>query len=155
MYWNASFLRRILFLSQHCWFWGWWSSRTSTENWHFRNMSSVGAQSGECLILAQVMISWIVSSSPTLGLLVSVYQRGACLRSSASLSLSPSLCPSPVCTLPKVNKYLKNKNLETWVKWTVGYCPKYLRNDCAWLSMKSQKRTGYHSWFLEFETAIA
>ena len=54
------------------------------------------AQSVRLLTSAQVMISWFVSSSPTLGPLLSVQNRLRILRSSVSLPLS--LCPSSTCS---------------------------------------------------------
>ena len=58
-------------------------------------------QSVERWTLAQVMISWFMSSSPTLSWLLSAQ--------SPLQILSFSLCPSPTCTPSKINKTLKKE----------------------------------------------
>ena len=67
------------------------------------------AQSVKHPTSAQVMISWFVGSSPTLGSVLIVHSLEP---ASDSVSLSFSLCSSPTCTLSffflclsKINKY--------------------------------------------------
>ena len=63
------------------------------------------AQSIEHLTSAQIMNSRFVSSSPTLGSVLTArsLEAGACFRFCVSLSL----CPSPTCTLSLKNKIKK------------------------------------------------
>ena len=75
----------------------------------FRSRQILGwpvAQSVKHLTSAQVMISWFVGSSPALGSVLTAQSLEP-----ASDSGSPSLCPSPTCTLslPLKNEYMLKK----------------------------------------------
>ena len=62
-----------------------------------------GAQSVKHLTSAQVMISWLVSSSPASGSVLTVQSLEA---ASDSVSLSLTVCPSLLMLcLPKINKH--------------------------------------------------
>ena len=67
---------------------------TEKENQNGRRRGTWVAQSVKRLISAQVMISWLVSSSPTSGSVLT-----AQILEPVSDSVSPSLCPSPAPAL--------------------------------------------------------
>ena len=63
--------------------------------------------STQLLVLAQVMNSWFMGSSPELGSVLTVWSLFGILSLSLSLSLSPSLCPSLALSQKRITKLKK------------------------------------------------